>query len=61
MTVRRSPFAEAYGAAASPVCHLTRGVLESLAILTLERPTHVVETQCAAAGAAHCRFEARVE
>ena len=61
VTVRRSPFAEAYGAATSPVCHLTRGVLESLAILTLSRPTHVVETECSAAGATHCRFEAHVE
>jgi predicted hydrocarbon binding protein len=61
VTVRRSPFAEAYGAATSPVCHLTRGVLESLAILTLSRPTRVVETECAAAGATHCRFKAHVE
>lgn len=61
VTVRRSPFAEAYGASAVPVCHLTRGVLESLALLTLGRPARVVESECAATGADHCRFEARVE
>jgi predicted hydrocarbon binding protein len=59
VTVRRSPFAEAYGASREPVCHLTRGVLESLAVATLGRPARVTETQCAAMGAAACRFEAR--
>jgi uncharacterized protein len=58
VTVRRSPFAEAYGASTVPVCHLTRGVLESLATLTLGRPASVIETRCAATGAEHCRFEA---
>jgi uncharacterized protein len=61
VTVRRSPFAEAYGASAVPVCHLTRGVLESLATLTLGRPARVVESQCVATGADHCRFEAHLE
>lgn len=58
VTVHRSPFAEAYGPSAAPVCHLTRGVLQSLATQTLERPARVVETACAAAGADRCRFEA---
>jgi predicted hydrocarbon binding protein len=57
VTVTGSPFAEAYGAAAGPVCHLIRGVLESLAASVLERPARVRETACAAAGAACCRFE----
>ena len=61
VTVRRSPFAEAYGASAMPVWHLTRGVLQSLATMTLGRPTRVVETACAATGAEHCRFEAHGE
>jgi predicted hydrocarbon binding protein len=56
VTVRHSPFAEAYGRSARPVCHLTRGVLESLAAAVLERPLPVVETDCAAAGAPACRF-----
>jgi predicted hydrocarbon binding protein len=56
VTVRHSPFAEAYGPSARPVCHLTRGVLESFAAAVLERPLPVVETDCAAAGAPACRF-----
>jgi predicted hydrocarbon binding protein len=57
VTVRRSPFAEAYGPSPAPVCHLTRGVLESLAAATLGGSPHVVETTCVAMGAAQCRFE----
>jgi predicted hydrocarbon binding protein len=60
VTVRGSPFAEAYGRATEPVCHLTRGVLESLATATLGRPARVLETGCAAMGASECRFEARL-
>jgi predicted hydrocarbon binding protein len=61
VTVHRSPFAEAYGASATPVCHLTRGVLQSLASLTLGRPARVTETACAAMGSPACRFEAAPE
>ena len=60
VTVRRSPFAEAYGSSPTPVCHLTRGVLEALAGAVLGRTARVVETTCAAMGAAACRFEARL-
>src|SRR5262245_38716972 len=35
VSVRRSPFAEAYGPSSTPVCHLIRGVLEALAAATL--------------------------
>jgi len=56
VTVAHSPFAEAYGPAAAPVCHLTRGVFESLAARVLERPLAVRETACAAMGAPRCRF-----
>lgn len=59
VTVRNSPFAEAYGAADHPVCHLTRGVLEALAASVLAQPAAVVETACAATGAPACRFETR--
>jgi uncharacterized protein len=59
VTVRRSPFAEGYGPSPVPVCHLTRGVLESLAAVTLGRRALVTETQCSAMGDDHCRFEAR--
>jgi predicted hydrocarbon binding protein len=56
--VRHSPFAEAYGPAPGPVCHLTRGVLDALAAAVLEQPVRVVELACAAAGAPACRFSA---
>ena len=51
VTVRNSPFAEGYGRAERPVCHLIRGVLDSLAAAVLARTAPVVETRCAAAGA----------
>jgi predicted hydrocarbon binding protein len=57
VTVTGSPFARAYGGATAPVCHLTRGVLESLAATVLERPAAMRETACVALGAARCRFE----
>ena len=56
VTVAHSPFAEAYGPAVAPVCHLTRGVLESLVARVLERPLTVRETACVATGAPRCRF-----
>jgi predicted hydrocarbon binding protein len=60
VTVQNSPFAKAYGAAATPVCHLTRGVLERLAELALGAPAVATETACVATGAPACRFAARV-
>jgi predicted hydrocarbon binding protein len=60
VTVAGSPFAEAYGAARAPVCHLTRGVLEALARAVLTGHPRVTETACLATGAALCRFEARI-
>ena len=60
VTVRNSPFARSYGAAVTPVCHLTRGVLERLAELALGAPAVATETACAATGAPACRFVARV-
>lgn len=56
--VHHSPFAEAYGPTAGPVCHLTRGVLDALAAAVLEQPCRVVETACVAAGAPACWFAA---
>jgi divinyl protochlorophyllide a 8-vinyl-reductase len=60
VTVTGSPFAEAYGTAPGPVCHLIRGVLEALANAVLTGRPQVTETACAATGAPACRFEARV-
>jgi predicted hydrocarbon binding protein len=59
VAVQNSPFALAYGAAAAPVCHLTRGVLEGLAELALGAPAVATETACVATGASLCRFAAR--
>jgi predicted hydrocarbon binding protein len=56
VTVRHSPFAETWGRSATPVCHLTRGVLESLAAAVLAEPLRMVETDCATMGAPACRF-----
>jgi len=56
VVVRRSPIAEAYGPSASPVCHLIRGVLESLAAAVLGGSPTVIETACAATGHPACRF-----
>jgi predicted hydrocarbon binding protein len=58
VTVRHSLVAESYGPSAAPVCHLIRGVLESLAAATFGRPSTVVETACVATGAPVCRFVA---
>ena len=60
VTVEGSPFARAYGPAASPVCHLTRGVLDALAAQVLENPATMIETHCAATGHERCRFESAV-
>jgi bacteriochlorophyll 4-vinyl reductase len=60
VSVAGSPFAEAYGRAHAPVCHLIRGVLEALAGAVLTGRPRVTEVTCAATGAAVCRFEARV-
>jgi predicted hydrocarbon binding protein len=57
VSVAGSPFARAYGGSTSPVCHLTRGVLEALAASVLERPAPVREVACVAVGAARCWFE----
>ena len=56
VVVRRSPIAEAYGPSATPVCHLIRGVLESLAASVLGGSPTVTETACVATGAPSCRF-----
>jgi predicted hydrocarbon binding protein len=60
VTVAGSPFARAYGTSATPVCHLTRGVLDALAATVLDRPTPMAETACIAMGHDRCRFESVV-
>ncbi len=56
--VGRSPFAEAYGKADHPVCHLIRGVLAGLAEASFDAPARARETECLAMGAPSCRFHA---
>ncbi|MBI3097247.1 MAG: hypothetical protein HYY93_03225 [Planctomycetes bacterium] len=53
--VAGSPFAEAYGPSDRPVCHFTRGVIAGLGD-TLFGAAECREEECAAAGAAECRF-----
>ncbi len=53
-----SPFAEAYGEAATGgVCHLIRGVLGGLADGLFGGPVRARETMCLARGDPLCRFE----
>lgn len=58
VTVGRSPFAEAYGPATRPVCHLIRGVVAGLAEGSFGEPARARETECLAMGAGACRFHA---
>jgi predicted hydrocarbon binding protein len=59
ISVARSPFAEAYGPAPRPVCHLITGVVGGLAEGLFGEGVEVAETTCLAAGGPTCRFEAR--
>ncbi len=54
-----SPFAEAAGRAAGPVCHLVRGVLEGIWEEVFGPTVAFDETGCVACGADTCRFEER--
>lgn len=58
VTVGRSPFAEAYGPASRPVCHLIRGVVAGLAEGSFGVPARAREVECRATGAETCRFHA---
>src|SRR3989304_2513800 len=59
-SVGRSPFAEAYGPASRPVCHLIRGVVAGLAEGSFGAPAQAREVECLAMGAKTCRFHATV-
>lgn len=54
--VTQSPFAEAYGQAATGVCHLIRGVLGGLAEGVFGKPVRAEEVLCLAQGDRVCRF-----
>ncbi|MGE4334888.1 MAG: V4R domain-containing protein [Pigmentiphaga sp.] len=54
--VRNSPFAAGHGPAESPVCAPIAGMLRAVCDLLVGGAT-VTETECAAQGCAHCRFQ----
>jgi len=56
ITVKNSPFAEAYGDSTEGVCHLIRGVLSGLASMLFSRNCTASEIQCLAKGDHHCVF-----
>ncbi|MBI2461462.1 MAG: hypothetical protein HYV61_08280 [Candidatus Rokubacteria bacterium] len=59
LEVAGSPFAEALGPAAEPVCHLIRGVFGGVAEGLLGWTASAVETDCLATGAPRCVFVVR--
>ncbi len=61
LEVDDSPFAAGHGPADGPVCAPIAGMLEAVAGLLLGEPASARELECAAGGAARCRFEARAD
>ena len=51
-----SPFAEAYGRSAHPVCHMTRGVMAGMGQTLFGENLTASETHCLAKGDDLCRF-----
>ncbi len=56
VSVTASPFAEAYGKAHSPVCHLIRGVVAGMGSALLGFEVRAEERACSALGDPYCRF-----
>jgi predicted hydrocarbon binding protein len=59
ITVRNSPFAEAYGTSDKGVCHMIRGVMAGMAAGIFGSDINSEETLCVAKGDALCRFVLR--
>lgn len=57
VTVRNSPFAEAYGKSKRPVCHFISGVLSGISNAIFANSVAVRETRCRSRGDAICVFE----
>jgi predicted hydrocarbon binding protein len=57
VSVKNSPFAQAYGKSSNGVCHLTRGVLAGMAAVLFAGDCTADEVKCLARGDACCRFE----
>lgn len=60
VVVRDSPFAEAYGSAGEPVCHMIRGVMAGMAAGIFGGDVSSKETHCRAKGDELCRFVLKV-
>ncbi len=56
--IGRSPFAEAYGQADQPVCHLAAGAVSGLVESLFRIPATCNELSCRAQGAEFCQFAA---
>lgn len=59
LEVANSPFAAGAGHSTHPVCAPIRGMLTAVGEMTLDQAVTVSETDCAACGAARCRFSLR--
>ena len=59
LEVAGSPFAQALGPSAEPVCHLTRGIFSGVAEAVLGWKVVASEESCVAAGAPKCVFVIR--
>jgi predicted hydrocarbon binding protein len=57
VSVKNSPFAQAYGTSSDGVCHLIRGVLAGMAAVLFAGNCTAEEVECQARGDACCRFE----
>jgi predicted hydrocarbon binding protein len=56
LEVADSPFADGYGPSEGPICHAITGMLQGVAGILTGRPARAREIECAAMGAAQCRF-----
>ena len=57
VSVKNSPFPEAYGRSEAGVCHLIRGVLCGMGTAIFDRACTATEVNCAAMGDEECLFE----
>ena len=61
VSVKHSPFAQAYGASSHSVCHLIRGVLAGMATVLFAGDCTAQEVECLAKGDERCRFVIEVQ
>ncbi len=58
ITVKRSPFAHAYGQSDEPVCHVMAGAIAGITEVVFRVPATCTELHCLAQGASNCQFSA---